>query len=204
MECVYKITNTVNDRIYIGYTSKSMEHRWNQHCGRAYNRSFEKSKLYTAMRKYGKESFVVETIYEGKDALEKENDFIIKYNSKETGYNTVDGGSFPATLGKIFTKEEKQKMSESMKSSKAHKIGIEKRNTSEYRKKMAKVARSTTKNRKKYDVWNKGMVGVCFASKETKKLMSKQRMGRKWFNDGIKEYFRFEKEDDWYMGRLVK
>ena len=105
---------------------------------------------------------------------------------------------------RLKTPEIRKKMSESMKSSKAHKIGIEKRNTSEYREKMAKVARSTTKNRKKYDVWNKGVIGLCFASKETKNLMSEQRMGRKWFNDGIKEYFRFEKENDWYVGRLDK
>jgi hypothetical protein len=36
---------------------------------------------------------------------------------------------------------------------------------------------------------NKGIYGVHKASMETKKLLSEQRRGRKWFNDGEKSYF---------------
>jgi hypothetical protein len=66
------------------------------------------------MRKYGKESFVVETIYEGKDALEKENDYIIEYNSKEAGYNMTDGGE-ANRLGIPNSEEQKAKISASLK-----------------------------------------------------------------------------------------
>jgi hypothetical protein len=101
-----------------------------------------------------------------------------------------------------FTQKQKDEMSIAMKSSKKHKDAIKKRDTPEHREKMAAVARETTKKRKKYDVWNKGEVGLYITSQETKSLMSSQRVGRKWFNDGIKDYHRFEKEeDDWYIGR---
>ena len=110
MDAVYKITNTVNDKVYIGYSSRGATDRWYQHCANAFKKS-KKSKLYSAMRKYGKKSFVVETVYEGKDALEKENDYIIEYNSKEAGYNMTDGGE-ANQLGRRWkmTEEQKQKM----------------------------------------------------------------------------------------------
>ena len=113
MDAVYKITNTVNDKVYIGYSSRGATDRWYQHCANAFKKS-KKSKLYSAMRKYGKESFVAETIYEGKDALQKENDFIIKYNSKENGYNMTDGGE-ANRLGTIWNKEARKRLSEKLK-----------------------------------------------------------------------------------------
>ena len=113
MDTVYKITNTLNEKVYVGYSSRGAVDRWYQHCANAFTRS-KKSKLYSAMRKYGKESFVVETIYEGKDALEKENDYIIEYNSKEAGYNMTDGGE-ANRLGIPNSEEQKAKISASLK-----------------------------------------------------------------------------------------
>ena len=112
MDAVYKITNTENDKVYIGYSSRGATDRWYQHCANAFKK-FKRSRLYSAMRKYGKESFVVETVYEGKDALSKENEFIIEYNSKDKvyGYNMTDGGE-ANQLGRRWnmTEEQKQKM----------------------------------------------------------------------------------------------
>ena len=113
MDTVYKITNTINDKVYVGYSSRGTTDRWYQHCSNAFKK-LRKSKLYSAMRKYGKKSFVAETIYEGKDALQKENDFIIKYNSKENGYNMTDGGE-ANRLGIPNSDEQKRKISESLK-----------------------------------------------------------------------------------------
>jgi hypothetical protein len=36
---------------------------------------------------------------------------------------------------------------------------------------------------------NKGVIGVIKASDKTKKLLSEQRTGRKWYTDGQKSYF---------------
>ena len=113
MDTVYKITNTENDKVYIGYSSRGATDRWYQHCANAFTRS-KKSKLYSTMRKYGKESFVVESIYEGKDALYKENDYIVEYNSKENGYNMTDGGE-ANRLGIPNSEEQKAKISASLK-----------------------------------------------------------------------------------------
>jgi hypothetical protein len=41
---------------------------------------------------------------------------------------------------------------------------------------------------------NKGQKGVQKASEETKRLLSQQRTGRKWYNDGKKTYFVFPKD----------
>jgi hypothetical protein len=41
---------------------------------------------------------------------------------------------------------------------------------------------------------NKGQKGIHKASKETKQLLSNQRTGRKWYNDGEKTYFIFPKD----------
>lgn len=36
---------------------------------------------------------------------------------------------------------------------------------------------------------NKGIVGVVIVSEKTKKIWSEQRVGRKWYTDGVKSYF---------------
>lgn len=56
---VYKITNIINSKIYIGLTSNSIENRFEQH-KKAANRikiAQKVSYLYTAMKKYGVDNF---------------------------------------------------------------------------------------------------------------------------------------------------
>lgn len=57
---IYKITNTVNGKVYIGLTKGYVSDRWYQH-KKAAARGDE-SALYRAMRKYGLEAFVIEQI----------------------------------------------------------------------------------------------------------------------------------------------
>ena len=57
---IYKITNIKTNKIYIGQTNKSPEDRLNEHIMNAENgKIFHLSK---AIRKYGKENFIIETI----------------------------------------------------------------------------------------------------------------------------------------------
>ena len=51
---IYKITNTVNDKVYIGQTIQQLKRRWNQHC--CYSK-FSDVHLYRAMRAYGIDKF---------------------------------------------------------------------------------------------------------------------------------------------------
>lgn len=65
MYSIYKITNKVNGKIYIGYTEKSLEQRFAGHCSES--RRAHRSAIQDAVKKYGKDSFSIESLYEGTD-----------------------------------------------------------------------------------------------------------------------------------------
>lgn len=88
---IYKITNKVNGKIYIGQTTQSTKpkRRWLSHLSNA--RRGVKSPLYNAMRKYGQENFEHEIIDGANSDTElnyKEIHYIHKYNCiSPNGYN---------------------------------------------------------------------------------------------------------------------
>ena len=90
---VYKITNLINGKIYVGQTKFSVEKRFLQHAK-------ANSIIGAAIRKYGSENFKIEVIEICKNALElneREIFWIEKLNCKvPNGYNVADGGSFYA------------------------------------------------------------------------------------------------------------
>ena len=65
MGYIYKITNSVNKKIYIGKTVRTVSVRFREHLDRA-DENYQ-SYLYNAIRKYGQENFIVETIEEVND-----------------------------------------------------------------------------------------------------------------------------------------
>lgn len=92
-------------------------------------------------------------------------------------------------IEKLKSTEIRKKMSESMINSDRHKLAIEKRNKNEtWRKNVSEACKITAKTRPNIP-WNKGQSGSIKLSESTKTLMSSQRIGRKWFNDGINTYF---------------
>lgn len=86
---IYKITNTMNQKIYIGQTCQSIEKRFLQH-------SKAITPLGDVMRKYGLENFTIEIIEEcstPEHAKEQERFWIKTLKSKvPNGYNQSDGG----------------------------------------------------------------------------------------------------------------
>jgi group I intron endonuclease len=58
---VYKITNNVNGKFYVGKTVKTVQNRFCNHCYDAIKRN-STTYLHRAIRKYGKENFIVEKI----------------------------------------------------------------------------------------------------------------------------------------------
>lgn len=94
MACIYKITNLVNNKVYIGKTLKTAEERWKEHCRACRRLRCEKRPLYDAMNKYGVENFICELIEEC--SVENINDreiyWIEHYNSFHYGYNATLGG----------------------------------------------------------------------------------------------------------------
>jgi group I intron endonuclease len=64
---VYKITNIINQKVYIGITSRTIEERFKEHKYRMNERI--DLHLYSSMKKHGVENFKVELL-ESCDTLE--------------------------------------------------------------------------------------------------------------------------------------
>lgn len=65
MKClVYKIRNSVNDKLYIGVTTNSLDYRWEQHRLASHSSRDAHRPLYAAMREHGEEQFWIEQIEE--------------------------------------------------------------------------------------------------------------------------------------------
>lgn len=100
---VYKITNTVNNKIYIGLTNKSLQKRWKTHCNSAFSKN-DPCVFHKAIRKYGEDSFkkeILESDLTEDEAKEKEIFYIKKFNSyylNGYGYNMTFGGEINSHL----------------------------------------------------------------------------------------------------------
>ena len=137
---IYKITNKVNGDFYIGKTSKSKEERLRRHF---YNASYgTETYLYRAIRKHGKENFIIEELENNihKNKIdEKEIDYISKLNPK---YNMTSGGDGGSTQNSPnFIKAMKEYHSKKPKEEYAT-YGMKGKNQSEEAKK--KVSKSNS------------------------------------------------------------
>lgn len=114
--CVYKIFNSINDKLYIGVTTAGLRKRWIQHTSEA-RRHRDRIYVHRAMQKYGIEHFRMELveICPDKDAmLERELYWISFYNTVSPyGYNSTHGGEHNG--GRTFSEEHKRKLSEAGK-----------------------------------------------------------------------------------------
>lgn len=102
---VYKITNKINGKIYIGQTVRSLEKRWSCHC----SASSKCLAISRAIQKYGKDNFsieVIDTATSKNELNEKEKYWIAYYDSVNCGYNCTYGGD-----GVVATDEVKRKIS---------------------------------------------------------------------------------------------
>lgn len=95
---IYKVTNKVNNKVYIGQTRYTVEFRWKQHIHKQDNCHF-----HNAIRKWGIGNFIVETLEKcDVDLLNsREIFYIAKYDSYKSGYNSIIGGDGNRRL--IFT-----------------------------------------------------------------------------------------------------
>lgn len=90
---IYKITNKVNNKMYVGQTIRDLKDRYEGHLYRAFINN-SNTKLYNAMRKYGKENFEIEIIDNCSDSKlnERETYWINKLDTYNNGYNMTLGG----------------------------------------------------------------------------------------------------------------
>lgn len=94
MPYIYKITNDINNKLYIGKTTETIEERWRLHLSDSQKERCKDRILYRAMNKYGIEHFHIELI-EKVDANilnEREIYWINYYDSFKNGYNATKGG----------------------------------------------------------------------------------------------------------------
>ncbi|MBQ8468154.1 MAG: hypothetical protein IJ542_00150 [Clostridia bacterium] len=95
---IYKHTNKINGKVYIGQTKQTPTQRWRNGNGYKNNVYF-----YHSIQKYGWNNFVHEILEKGinsvKQANEKEVYYITKYDSYKNGYNLTSGGDNRDHLG---------------------------------------------------------------------------------------------------------
>ena len=103
---VYCITNLINNKKYIGITSRNIKIRFQEHC------SHKRTLIYNAVQKYGKENFKIETLEKNiskEEIDDRERYFIKKYNTLvPNGYNLSTGG----ISNKDLNEQTKKRLSE--------------------------------------------------------------------------------------------
>lgn len=108
---VYKITNTITNKIYIGITNQGSGTRYRKHWYDA--RTGDPCPIHRSMAKYGEENFKLEIIdfADTYEELKEKEKYWIKYydsNNREKGYNLTEGGD--GTFGRFHSEETKEKI----------------------------------------------------------------------------------------------
>jgi group I intron endonuclease len=178
---VYQILNTVNQKVYIGITTKQNPIvRWSEHLSQHLKVDYV---LYKAMRKYGVDKFhfsILEQTNNIETLKQLESKYIQECNSycfqeNSNGYNMTLGGDgkwgAPSSMkGKTFSEETRRKMSVAKKG---------KTFSEEHRRKLSEVNKGRTlseETRRKMSVAKKEKSRGLF-SEEHKRKMSEAHKG---------------------------
>lgn len=91
---IYKITNKINGKSYIGQTIQDVKERFYQHCATKCNQAVLNMVIHKAINKYGKSNFTIEVIeeVESTNLNDRERYWIRYYDSYNNGYNSTEGG----------------------------------------------------------------------------------------------------------------
>lgn len=145
---IYKITNKVNNKIYIGQTKTTLQKRWRRHTWDCTTSNIRMA-ISHAIKKHGKENFTIVEIDNAsnlEELNEKEEYYIKLYNSMSpNGYNLTSGGKV-----KLVSEETKIKISLSNKGKKASPETLKKLSESH------KGFKVTEETKKKLSLINKG------------------------------------------------
>lgn len=151
---VYKVTNIINNKIYIGWCTDFKERK---------SRHLRKAKIgvinhfYNAIRKYGVDNFMWENLYSDLDSFDTckklECQLIVEYDSYYNGYNSTLGGDGGDTYSKLSENRKK-----------------------EMRKKCSKNSAKYWKN-KMFSEEHKQKLKIANRSKQYKSVIQKDNMG---------------------------
>lgn len=110
---IYKVTNTENNKVYIGTTTRSLAKRLGE-LKRECLKNQTKSEFQLDMIKIGTNNFHIELLQDGVQDITELSDlevyFINYYNSFENGYNRTKGGEIQA-----MRRTTREKIAETMK-----------------------------------------------------------------------------------------
>lgn len=181
MGYIYKITNKMNGKVYIGQTKKTIEERFQEHLKKA--KIHTNRYLYDAMNKYGCENFIVSQIEKCPDNnLDEREIFWIAFyqsNNKLYGYNMTAGGGGGNTWINNPHKEETSKKLSQANKGKKHKMSNEwKQNVIQANKEKKTI--QINKDEFEKDIKN-------FMSIED--ICKKYNLGRKTFYNKCKTFF---------------
>lgn len=223
MGYIYKITNTVNNKVYIGQTIRAIEERFSRHLAEARNHT--NRPLYDSMNHYGYDKFCVEQIVEAPDEQlnELEAFYISKYNSTDRfiGYNLTTGGdSYRVCLSEEAEARRVAKIAAAHKGRTQSKETIEKRvaklkgqkRTNEQRQRFSEAQKERFKN-------SPGTRLGSTVSNETKQKLREANLGKKqseetklkrkesisklkWWNNGTENVRAIECPEGFVSGRI--
>lgn len=109
---IYIITNSINNKVYIGQTIQSLKSRWYEHCRKACSENEANMHIKRAILKYGKENFIIRELEKCniEELDEREIYYISLYNSYIEGYNTTKGGKSGAKPLKLDREQQESCM----------------------------------------------------------------------------------------------
>lgn len=152
---IYKATNIVNNKVYIGQTIVSFNERVYEHTRRALK---NKDSIYfhRAIKKYGKNNFIFEEIdkCESFDELNYFEKYWIKFyrsNNKKYGYNLTSGGR-----SNFFVSEStREKIRQNTKLQKPYWLGKKRDRPTIEKMRLANIGRLSPMKGKKIPEWHR-------------------------------------------------
>lgn len=103
---IYSVKNKITGELYIGATVDSIENRKKDHEQKA--NSGHGHRFQEAISTYGTEAFSwkeIDTAESIDELAQKEKQYVLKYNSKEEGYNSDEGGGIQKTVYQYSIKD---------------------------------------------------------------------------------------------------
>jgi len=154
---IYKVTNLINNKVYIGQTIKTLSQRKCDHAYRA-KVNDKRTAFQIALLQHGVSAFQWDEIdtANSQDELDAKEKFWVAYfktNDPMYGYNSTDGG-----IKTVYSPEIRRKMSDAKTGKKNPNFG--KHLSDETRKKMSEIRKGKPKSddhRRKISEANKGL-----------------------------------------------
>jgi len=113
---VYLITNKINNKKYVGLTTRSLGERWKEHIRKSRCEKLSINSLHYDIKKYNKDNFEIKKLIECSNTEELckyERKFIFELDTIKEGYNRNTGGKYYNVSDKM-----REEMSENAKNKK--------------------------------------------------------------------------------------